>query len=49
MDIHEIGHVLGLAHSPATTDIMYPMIARQVRPSARDVASARRFVQPCVA
>jgi hypothetical protein len=37
---HEVGHLLGLDHSPDSTDLMYP-VARVRDLSARDVQSAR--------
>jgi predicted Zn-dependent protease len=40
MALHEVGHVIGLDHSPDSSDIMFPM--PKVRDlSARDIATAR--------
>ena len=38
--LHEVGHLLGLDHSPDSTDLMYP-VARVRDLSARDIQSAR--------
>jgi hypothetical protein len=38
--MHEVGHLLGLDHSPDSTDLMYP-VARVRDLSARDIQSAR--------
>lgn len=38
--MHEVGHLLGLDHSPDSTDLMYP-VARVRDLSSRDIASAR--------
>jgi predicted Zn-dependent protease len=38
--MHEVGHLLGLDHSPDSTDLMYP-VARVRELSSRDIASAR--------
>lgn len=38
--MHEVGHVLGLDHSPDSTDLMYP-VARVRDLSARDIQSAK--------
>jgi hypothetical protein len=42
--LHEIGHLLGLDHSPDSTDLMYP-IARVHGLSPRDIHSARLLYQ----
>jgi hypothetical protein len=38
--MHEVGHLLGLDHSPDSNDLMYP-VARVRELSARDIQSAR--------
>ena len=38
--MHEVGHLLGLDHSPDSTDLMYP-VARVRDLSSRDIQSAR--------
>lgn len=42
--LHEIGHLLGLDHSPDSTDLMYP-VARVYDLSSRDIHSARLLYQ----
>jgi hypothetical protein len=42
--VHEVGHALGLAHSPSTADVMYRVTSTSV-PSARDVATLALLYQ----
>jgi hypothetical protein len=42
--VHEVGHALGLAHSPSTADVMYNVTSTNV-PSARDVATLALLYQ----
>lgn len=48
INVHEIGHVLGLAHSTNSQDVMYPIVADQATLSPVDVASTKSLLQPCV-
>lgn len=42
--VHEVGHALGLAHSPSTEDVMH-RVTRTGAPSARDVATLTLLYQ----
>jgi len=42
--VHEVGHALGLSHSPSTADVMYG-VTSTVAPSARDVATLALLYQ----
>jgi hypothetical protein len=42
--IHEVGHALGLSHSPSTGDVMH-RVTRTTTPSARDVATLALLYQ----
>jgi len=44
MAVHEVGHALGLSHSPSTADVMYGVTSTG-RPSARDVATLTLLYQ----
>ena len=47
INVHEIGHVLGLSHSTSSKDVMYPVVADHPTLSAVDVASTKALLQPC--
>jgi hypothetical protein len=42
--VHEVGHALGLSHSPATADVMYG-VTSTATPSARDIATLALLYQ----
>lgn len=42
--VHEIGHALGLSHSPSTSDVMFG-VTNTATPSARDVATLTLLYQ----
>jgi Matrixin len=46
---HELGHDIGLGHSAAKTDIMYPVLNDQTRLGAGDIAGAKAILKPCPA
>ena len=45
--MHEIGHVLGLAHAQSRRNIMYPIVAGQVTLGPGDVDGIRAIAKPC--
>lgn len=45
--IHELGHVLGLAHASETTNIMYPVVSDHTELGAGDVNGVRSMTKPC--
>jgi len=49
INVHEIGHVLGLSHSTSSKDVMYPIVADKPTLSEVDVASTKALLQPCPA
>ncbi len=46
---HELGHDIGLGHSTAKTDIMYPVLHDQTKLGKGDIAGARAILKPCPA
>jgi hypothetical protein len=47
--MHELGHVLGLAHAAETTNIMYPVVSDHTDLGAGDVNGVRSMTKPCTA
>ncbi len=47
--LHELGHVLGLAHAQVESNIMYPIVTNRVDLGAGDVNGVRTMTQPCTA
>jgi hypothetical protein len=47
--LHELGHVLGLAHAAAESNIMYPIVATNLELGAGDVNGVQAFTKPCAA
>ncbi len=45
--LHELGHVLGLAHAAETANIMYPVVTDHLELGAGDTAGARSMTKPC--
>jgi hypothetical protein len=45
--LHELGHVLGLAHAAVVSNIMYPVVATNLELGAGDVNGVRAFAKPC--
>lgn len=45
--LHELGHVLGLAHALVADNIMYPVVGDQVQLGAGDVNGIRALDKPC--
>ena len=47
--IHELGHVLGLAHASEAANIMYPVVSNKTDLGAGDIAGVRAMAKPCAA
>jgi hypothetical protein len=47
--LHEIGHVLGLAHASNPANIMFPIVTNQVALGPGDVKGVRVMTKPCPA
>ncbi len=47
--IHELGHVLGLAHATEAANIMYPVVTDKTELGAGDVAGVRSMAKACAA
>jgi hypothetical protein len=47
--LHELGHVLGLAHAAVESNIMYPIVATNLELGAGDVNGVHAFTKPCAA
>jgi hypothetical protein len=47
--MHELGHVLGLAHATETANIMYPVVTDHTELGAGDIAGVRTMAKPCAA
>lgn len=47
--LHELGHVLGLAHAEQPVNVMYPLISGGSGLGAGDAAGIRAFAKPCIA
>ena len=45
--MHELGHVLGLAHASETANIMYPIVSDHTDLGAGDVNGVRSMNKPC--
>jgi hypothetical protein len=45
--LHELGHVLGLAHASARANIMYPIVRARVSLGAGDVNGIHEMTKPC--
>jgi len=45
--LHEIGHVLGLAHAQSKLNIMYPIVSDRVQLGAGDVRGVQSMTKPC--
>lgn len=45
--LHELGHVLGLAHATARSNIMYPIVRARVSLGAGDVNGIHAMTKPC--
>ena len=47
--LHELGHVLGLAHAVARANIMFPIVRDRLTLGAGDVNGIREMTKPCAA
>ena len=47
--LHELGHVLGLAHAQSSANIMYPVVTTGTTLGSGDVAGVRSMTKPCTA
>jgi hypothetical protein len=45
--MHELGHVLGLAHASESTNIMYPVVSDHTDLGTGDVNGVRSMTKPC--
>lgn len=45
--LHELGHVLGLAHATNTANVMYPIVTNHVDLGPGDVSGVRTMTKPC--
>ena len=45
--LHELGHVLGLAHASATANVMFPIVKSKVSLGAGDVNGVQAMTKPC--
>ena len=45
--LHELGHVLGLTHATAASDLMAPIVDTNTTISALDVQSVQHLMKPC--
>lgn len=45
--LHEIGHVLGLAHAHNARNVMHPIITEQVKLGSGDVNGIQALTKPC--
>lgn len=45
--LHELGHVLGLAHADLPANVMYPIVRTQVTLGPGDVNGVRSLTKPC--
>lgn len=47
--IHELGHVLGLAHASESANIMFPVVTNKTDLGAGDITGVRTMTKPCAA
>lgn len=47
--LHELGHVLGLAHASASANVMFPIVKAKVSLGSGDVNGVRAMTKPCAA